>query len=104
MGADQLFPRDINDTVFRGVLSLTNYPLLPRQLTEFETPRPHRVFASTESAGLFNATLDILKEADNGLNHGILPKAQYFEYTPPVFDDVKQQLSAKPIVWLTVMG
>jgi hypothetical protein len=104
MGADQLFPRDINDTVFRGVLSLTNYPLLPRQLTEFEMPRPHRVFASTESAGLFNATLDILQEGDSGLNHGMLPEAPYFEYMPPVFDNVKQQLSAKPMVWLTVMG
>ena len=87
MGADQLFPRDINDTVFRGVLSLTNYPLLPRQLTDFNPPRPHRVFASTESAGLFNATLAIFREAENGSDAGPLPQAQYFEYTPPVFDN-----------------
>ena len=48
MGADQLYPRDVNDTIFRGVLSLTNYPLLPKQLTDFNPPRPHRVFANTE--------------------------------------------------------
>ena len=63
MGADQLFPRDVDDTIFRGVLSLTNYPLLPTQLTDFIDPQPHRVFPSTENAGLFNATLDLLDEA-----------------------------------------
>jgi len=104
IGADQLFPRDINDTIFRGVLSLTNYPLLPRQLTDFEPPQPHRVFASTECASLFNATLAILQPAETETPSS-LPQANYFEYTPPIFDkNSAGSGSAVPAAWLTVMG
>jgi hypothetical protein len=103
MSADQLLPRDINDTVFRGVLSLTNYPLLPRQLTDYPS-RPHRVFASTECAGLFNATLALLKEKETADNQ-TLPSASYTEYTPPILGHRELcPTDRRPVVWLTVMG
>jgi len=105
MTADQLLPRDINDTVFRGVLSLTNYPLLPRQLTEFDPGRPHRVFASTECAALFDATLSLLLEAPGQPNLHTLPAAKYAEYTPLILGSEQPRgEDRKPGLWLTVLG
>ena len=96
LGADQLLPRDKNDTTFRGVLALTNYPLLPTLLTETETNTGPIVFPASPSVGLFNATVSVLWRPSDIPGQQSEPLAQYapLESAGPV----------KPMLWLTAIG
>jgi len=63
VGQDLLFRREIDTTEFRGVLSLSNYPLLPRDehwsrldtQSGINSPHSHRVFESNLAEGTYLA-------------------------------------------------
>jgi hypothetical protein len=98
LGADQLLPRDKNDTTFRGVLALTNYPLLPSGLTETDGNNGRIVFPASPSVGLFNATLSLLWH-DSVSPSGDVLSEPFAEYAP-----IGSAGPVKPMLWLTAIG
>ncbi len=70
VGADLLFRREIDTTEFRGVLSLSSYPLLPReqhwsQITQWswdQEPHTHLIFDGHLSEGQYIAARYLLQD------------------------------------------
>src|SRR5262249_4810449 len=112
---DLLFARE-DDPLLRGVLALSNYPLLPG-LDDNESPSPtsslheDRLFVSSLSVGEFNAMVGLLALKDQPLPDALdqVPFAPYAEYSPPpakprVRDSNPAPIPRKPFIWLTILG
>jgi hypothetical protein len=116
MGADLLFRREIDTTEFRGVLALSNYPLLPRNqhwsaLVNNDLPErhAHRAFESQDMEGSYLAGRYLFGDPAVGdqLNHGSPPLPfmplvpdfadPYWLHSPP-------DTPSKPPTWLEVVG
>ncbi len=120
IGSDMLFRREIDTTEFRGVLSLSSYPLLPRgqhwaKITEADwekEPHEHLVFESHLSEGTYIAARYLLQEDTGaGSNDAQSPVelARAFptpDYAAPFWSMPARETPdlAQPDTWLTVVG
>jgi hypothetical protein len=112
-GSDTLFGREIDSTEFRGVLALSNYPLLPRgqdwTLQTNDVPQhAHRVFSGYTMEGTYLATRFLIgdsapdpnkNEAQPYIHHAPLDIP---DYAPPFWDAIGKKGS--PATWLAVVG
>jgi hypothetical protein len=122
---DLLFPREVDDVHFQGVLEIASYPLIPGISDQAATAVPakpqagihlDRVFPSNDSVGTFNALLALMTTQDaqaltadsltsqNQLEN-LLPAA-YGQYGWPNFAGPPPpgRSPLKPPLWLTVLG
>jgi len=114
VGADMLFGREIDSTEFRGVESLTSFPLLPRgqdwTRAKYNVPRhAHRVFGSDGMEGTYLALRYLLTDPDAKPNdespyiHPLGPNGPVPDYRAP-FWETRSKSTAEPSTWLSVVG
>jgi hypothetical protein len=122
---DLLFPREVDDVHFQGVLEIASYPLIPGisdQTASAVPAKPQagihldRVFPSNDSVGTFNALLALMTTQDaqeravdssTSKNQWVdLPPAAYAQYGWPNFagPPPSGRSPLKPPLWLTVLG
>ena len=116
IGTDILFGREIDSTEFRGVVSLSSFPLLPRgqdwtRLTEDIPKHAHRVFGNYAMEGDYIATRFLITdpEASEGerqpFTHDATNKKDLPDYAAPFWlrspGDGKP---SRPSTWLGVIG
>jgi hypothetical protein len=108
MGPDILFGREIDTTEFRGVATLSAFPLLPRgqDWTLGNDPmarHAHRVFSSGSMEGAYLAVRFLLPDQGAGQedtrNH-LPPKQGLPDYGPPFW----VQGEREPVTWLSIIG
>ena len=118
MGSDLLYQRDFDKPNLHGILSITNYPLLPgiddevAQVAEAQgLTHEDRVFSDSYSVGVFNALLSLVADGssmipvearkENALwsrehRRAILPEARYEQFGWPAMsgrNSVKENAS-----------
>ena len=110
MGADLLFGREIDSTEFRGVESLTTFPLLPRgqdwtRRTNNGSRHAHRVFGSDTMEGTYLATRFLITDSDPSKPRGYIDpmKADIADYGAPFWEQ-KSTGTVAPSTWLSVIG
>jgi hypothetical protein len=110
-GSDMLFGREVDSTEFRGVLALSNYPLMPRgqdwTLQTNNVPQhAHRVFGSYTMEGTYLATRFLIRDAPpvrdelQPYTHRGSPDLP--DYAPPFWDFTEKD--GTPSTWLAVIG
>lgn len=117
VGSDLLFRREIDTTEFRGVLSLSSYPLLPldqhwSRITEEpweDEPHDHLVFESHLQEGMYIAARYLLRDdAASGVPLQIDRAIPTPDYADPFW--LAQNplgsdgISTHPPTWLTAVG
>jgi hypothetical protein len=109
MGPDILFGRDVDSPEFRGVASLSAYPLLPRGqdwTSEGDSTirHAHRIFGSDAMEGTYLAARFLIPDnpdanpedpSDSLHNKSVLP-----DYGPPFWAKGKRE----PVTWLSIVG
>ena len=95
MGPDILFGREIDTTEFRGLATLSAFPLLPRGQDwtsgkDATARHAHRVFSSDSMEGTYLATRFLIPGAKSGLP----------DYGPPFWE----QGDREPVTWLSIIG
>jgi hypothetical protein len=122
VGTDLLFQREIDTTEFRGVLSLSNYPLLPRnqhwsRISKAENllqPHTHRIFES-HLEGAYLAARFLVDGAEPlrqvSEPEPLAPLTLPFKENIPDYDDPFWMSSSKkpteathPPTWVAVLG
>jgi hypothetical protein len=114
-GTDMLFGREIDSTEFRGVLALSNYPLMPRgqdwTLQTNNVPQhAHRVFGSYTMEGTYLATRFLIRDPAPDPNQKKDELQPYThpgspdlpDYAPPFWDSTVKD--GTPSIWLGVVG
>ena len=121
VGSDLLFRREIDTTEFRGVLSLSNYPLLPRNqhwsmLSEKASPMPghaHRAFETATVEGTYLAARYLFSSGDQlarPLIASTYLSLPLMELLPEYADPFWLHTPTEPIhesrapIWLVVVG
>jgi hypothetical protein len=126
IGSDLLYQRDFDKPSLHGILSITNYPLLPgiddevAEVSEAKgSAHEDRVFSDSYSVGVFNAFLSLVadgsseipveKEKDNAQwsqEHRpvVLPVARYEQFGWPALSGKDAGHGLTPPLWLTVNG
>ena len=117
MGSDLLFTREIDSTEFRGVVSLSTFPLLPRgqdwtKQIESVPQHAHRVFGSYTMEGDYLAARFLTtdpgvtkEESDRQYTYKHEPKPDIPDYAPPFWDSpTGKGDESKPATWLAVIG
>ena len=116
-GSDLLFGREVDSTEFRGVVSLSSFPLLPRSQDWTRQVRnvpqhAHRVFGAYTMEGAYLAGRYLITDpgvtADESKaqTHYIHPaKADIPDYAFPFWDASTENSSeSQPATWLAVIG
>jgi hypothetical protein len=112
-GSDMLFGREIDSTEFRGVLALSNYPLMPRgqdwTLQINNVPQhAHRVFGSYTMEGTYLATRFLIRDEPPSQGQDELQPYTHLgqkdlpDYAPPFWDSTVKD--GTPSIWLAVVG
>jgi hypothetical protein len=114
-GTDMLFGREIDSTEFRGVLALSNYPLMPRGQdwtlqTNHVPQHAHRAFGSYTMEGTYLATRFLIRDdaptsnqREGELRLHLHPGQEGIpDYSPPFWDSTVKEV--KPSTWLAVVG
>jgi hypothetical protein len=112
-GTDMLFGREIDSTEFRGVLALSNYPLMPRgqdwTLQTNNVPQhAHRVFGSYTMEGTYLATRFLIQDEPPSQGQDELQPYTHLgqkdlpDYAPPFWDSTVKD--GTPSIWLAVVG
>ncbi len=117
MGSDLLFAREIDSTEFRGVVSLSTFPLLPRgqdwtKQIESVPQHAHRVFGSYTMEGDYLAvrflTTDpgvTAEESTPDYTYKHEPKSDIPDYALPFWDSpTGAGDESKAATWLAVIG
>ena len=131
IGSDLLYQRDFDKPNLHGILSITNYPLLPGiddEVAEVSESRgfthEDRVFSDSYSVGVFNALLSLVADGSSAIpveaekenanwsqehRRVILPEARYEQFGWPAISrrtPKKEEVSHRltPPLWLTVNG
>ncbi len=115
MGSDLLFAREVDSTEFRGVVSLSTFPLLPRgqdwtRQIENVPQHAHRVFGAYTMEGAYLAGRFVL--TDPGVSPQETQSRQSFrhpqkkdipDYALPFWESGKSP-DSQPATWLAVIG
>lgn len=114
MGTDLLFGREIDSTEFRGVLALSNFPLLPRgqdwtRQTDQVRQHAHRVFGSYTMEGDYLAARFLITDpgaSPGEANNYVHPaKPDIPDFAPPFWEThAPVSNSLKPSTWISVIG
>ena len=131
VGSDLLYQREFDKPSLQGILSITNYPLLPGIDDEVaEVSEAHgsahedRVFSDSYSVGVFNALLSLVADGSSAIpveaqkenakrspeqRRLILPEARYEQFGWPAMsgrNSAKENAAhaLTPPLWLTVNG
>ncbi len=117
MGSDLLFAREVDSTEFRGVVSLSSFPLLPRGQdwtwqTEAVPQHAHRIFGSYTMEGSYLAARFLitdppatLEETRSQTPFKHPAKADIPDFTPPFWDvPTGEGVESQPATWLSVIG
>lgn len=126
IGSDLLYQRDFDKPSLHGILSITNYPLLPgiddevAQVSEAKgSAHEDRVFSDSYGVGVFNAYLSLVadgsseipaeKQKDNAQRSRehrpmVLPVARYEQFGWPAISGKDAGHGLTPPLWLTVNG
>jgi hypothetical protein len=117
MGSDLLFAREVDSTEFRGVVSLSSFPLLPRgqdwtKQLESVPQHAHRVFGSYTMEGDYLAVRYLITDVGvtpaearsrNDFKHPAKPDMP--DYAPPFWDSPSgRSEESEPATWLSVIG
>ena len=108
MGPDILFGREIDTTEFRGIATLSAFPLLPRGQdwtsgNDATVRHAHRVFSSDSMEGTYLAARFLIPDQDvlpNGAPSHPLRKSGLPDYGPPFWEQGKRE----PVTWLSIIG
>ena len=115
-GSDLLFAREVDSTEFRGVVSLSSFPLLPRgqdwtrQIQDLPQ-HAHRVFGAYTMEGAYLAGRFLI--TDPGVSPGESRSHQPFrhqakpdipDYALPFWETADGIGSSEPATWLGVIG
>ena len=118
MGSDLLFGREVDSTEFRGVVSLSSFPLLPRgqdwtRQIENVRQHAHRVFGAYTMEGAYLAGRFLITdpavtpdESHSGQPFRHPAKADIPDYALPFWESAKgvESTDAQPATWLAVIG
>ena len=115
-GSDLLFGREVDSTEFRGVVSLSSYPLLPRgqdwtRQIENAPQHAHRVFGANTMEGGYLAARFLISDpgaapGETSTRQPLQAKADIPDYAPPFWQAQAGAGSqqAEPVTWLSVIG
>lgn len=115
-GSDLLFGREVDSTEFRGVVSLSSFPLLPRgqdwTLQIENVPQhAHRVFGAYTMEGAYLASRFLMTDpgvsADEARSHQPFrhkAKADIPDYALPFWESGSGSTETEPATWLAVIG
>ncbi len=117
MGSDLLFAREVDSTEFRGVISLSSFPLLPRgqdwtKQLQSVPQHAHRVFGSYTMEGDYLAVRYLITDppvspeeagSHDDFKHPVKPDMP--DYALPFWDSPNgaREIS-EPATWLSVIG
>lgn len=112
VGQDLLFLREIDNTEFRGLLALSNYPLLPKSehWTDISGDRceqdAHHLFESHIAEGTYFAMRALLKTRVPLSPHSVLWDDPLTGYADPFWlhGVTDSMLENEPPTWLAVVG
>jgi hypothetical protein len=118
MGSDLLFAREVDSTEFRGVVSLSSFPLLPRgqdwtRQLENVPQHAHRIFGAYTMEGAYLAGRFVItdpgvspEEAQSRQPFRHPAKADIPDYALPFWESERgtESADAEPATWLAVIG
>ena len=126
IGSDLLYQREFDKPSLDGILSITNYPLLPgiddevaEASASLRFTHEDRVFSDSYSLGVFNALLSLIADGSSAIpaeakkgdaqwsqehRSVFLPSARYEQFGWPAMSGQKTPHGLTPPLWLTVNG